>query len=203
MTEGPISSCGVRSMKALESVVKSQMLPVDFQYCPGIKIPTDVCVLILSNSPSIIGDSVIKSFSPSSLFKAMDRVGSLDSRYRNMDGMAEAEFLTKSFDVSAVRHWWGLCRLSNASLDECMIPYVEEDFVNARQGRQPAIIASSPPYPVEATDFHNWLTLARLLAIADGSTKITASQWNRMRQLEADRYHNKSRYEAQISAVIQ
>ena len=88
-----------------------------------------------------------------------------------------------------------------------MVRDVEDDFVRARQGAAHTPAASSdvvvPPYPVEGADFHNWLTLSRLLAIAEGSPTISAAQWSRIRQLESDRYHNKGRFEAQLSAVMQ
>ena len=206
MTEGPISPNGVRSMKALESVVKSQLLPVDFEYCPGIKIPTDVCVIILSNSPSIIGDNVIKSFSPSLMFSAKGS-NAEDAYGHSMDVIADVGSGEIVQDIDAIRHWWGHCKLSDASLEEHMVRFVEEDFVHARQGAQHRSAVSSetvvPVYPVEAADFHNWLTLARLLAIAEGSRVITPLQWSKIRQLEAERYHNRERFMAQLSAVVQ
>lgn len=197
MTEGPVTTNAFRSMKALESVVKSQMLPIDFEYCPGIKIPTDICVVILSKSPSIVGENMIKTLSPTSLFP----VG--DGHHSRGDGMSVID----GFDASAARRWWAHCKIADASLEQQMVRDVEEDFVRARQGAPHTPAASPdtavPPYPVEGSDFHNWLTLSRLLAVAEGKPTISAAQWSRIRQLESDRYHNKSRYEVQLSAVMQ
>jgi hypothetical protein len=203
MTEGPITPDGVRSMKALESVVKSQILPVDFEYCPGIKIPIDICVVIISNAPSIIGENIVKSLSPSALFPVNDG----KSINRDAEGMDLIGDTVPHQDLEMVRQWWAMCRMSNASLDEDMVRYVEEDFVSARQGVQHQPVASPgdiiPAYPVEASDFHNWLTLSRLVAIAQGSSLVTPVQWSVTRQLEAGRYQNKSCFDAQMNAVVQ
>jgi hypothetical protein len=212
MTEGPVTNNAVRSMKALESVVKTQLLPVEFEYCHGIKIPTDVCVIILSNSASIIGDNVIKCFSPTAVFsgcgaaKAAEVCGAGDGMEVVGSGDGPSPALSAE-SFQALRQWWARSRLADASLDQAMIAHVEEDFVRARQGKphQPAAAASvsasaAPPatYPVEGADFHNWLTLSRLQAMADGSPVIAPQQWSRVRQLESDRYHNKARFEAQL-----
>ena len=206
MTEGCLNQHALHSIKALESVVKQQMLPVNFEYCPGIRIPTDVCVILVSKSPSILAQDMIKCFSPTEVF-AQRGEAAVSKENENEVAMDISLGFDAAEELHSIRQWWAHCRVSNASLDDGMVSYVEEDFVTARQKRnqnnEPLDICDPQHYPIEGADFHNWLTLSRLQTIAEGNSVISPAQWKKIRRLESDRYHNKLRLEAQLSSTIQ
>ena len=54
LREGTLNTDGVRSVKAFQSVILNQLFPIEFEFSSGIKVTTDVCVIVLSNQPSIL-----------------------------------------------------------------------------------------------------------------------------------------------------
>lgn len=178
MAEGPLTETALKSLRAIEAVVKLQMLPIEFEYCPGVQIPTDICVVIFSDSPTIISDSALRCHSPSDIY-------SVDNPKENL---STCDYL----DTAHLRRWWAHCKVSDASLDAAMIKYVEEDFVSARQGSEHIIPGDKDvvvsAYSIEGADFHNWLTVARICALAKGSSNIDRLHWSHMRELEWNRH---------------
>jgi hypothetical protein len=79
------------------------------------------------------------------------------------------------------RMWWATTRhaaqTQQVSMDSHMTKHVEDDFVKSRQN-DPSLTSS---------DFHAWLTVARLLALSYGESNISESNWSRMKELEAQR----------------
>lgn len=171
LEEGNLTDNGVRSAYALRSVALNQMLPIAFTYCE-IQVPTDVPLLFLTSSIN------------SSLHAMQDSVrvhifqSSDSSPYENNE---KTRMLIENTEDAApwhdLRKWWALMRMQEVTMDAEMVKAAEDDFVNARQHD-----TSLTP-----SDFHIWLTIARLLAISHGEVKITHKVWANMKALEESR----------------
>jgi hypothetical protein len=156
-------------------MIRSQTLPIAMEYCAGIEIPTDACVIILSNSPSVVEDNIIV------------RVRSPSAKFPLQAGWNLAVDADSSH---AMREWWARCRMSSSSLADDMIPVVENDFVNARRADEdPSIdtLYRVPNYKTDASTLHNWLTLSRLYATSLGQGIISQLHWKHARHLEWQR----------------
>ena len=129
MTESAMNSDAIRSVRALQSVISNQMLPVDFEYCPGVQIPTDFCIIIISNLPSIIKDGLICVNSPTSEFPFVPSSPATEYAYNTTQDTRLSNNL--------IREWWARCRVSESLLPEAMIDFVENDFVFARRNESP------------------------------------------------------------------
>lgn len=172
MDAGAMTQGGLRSIHSLRSMIRAQTLPIAMEYCAGVEIPTDACVIIISNSSSIVDDSVlIRVRSPSTKFSLQnDRNGGVDTAISR-----------------AMREWWGRCRVSSAALSEDMISVVENDFVTARRADDDASVGNPyrvPNHRTEASTLHNWLTVSRLHATSQGSALILQPHWDYARSLE-------------------
>jgi hypothetical protein len=175
MSAGALSQGGLRSIHALQSMIRSQSLPISMEYCAGVEIPTDACVIILSNSPSVIDENIIT------------RVRSPSSKFPSQSGWDCAVDVATS---DSVREWWARCRVSSSSLAEDMVSVVENDFVNARQADEdPSFDAlyRVPNHKTDASSLHNWLSLSRLYATSLGEGIISQSHWKHARHLEWQR----------------
>jgi hypothetical protein len=152
---------GVKSMQALQSMVLLQKLPVQFSYYQ-VQIPTEASFIFVSREES----SIINSDSD------IVRVHLECSEVVDMD-IAE-----DSVSIDDIRLWLVAIReLSERPLDEDMLQFIEEDFVRSRQLNR----------DITPSTFHNWLTLARLIAFSNGSNIISRVEWDYMRRLENDR----------------
>jgi hypothetical protein len=142
LREGTLNANGVRSVKALQSVISNQLLPIEFEYSSSIKVPTDVCIIVLSNQPSILCDGMLKLYSQTAKFAAQT-IQHCDfppsevtaSVAMECDDGITAISMKSSLLLPAntMRMWWATCRTSDASLSDEMIGFAETDFVSARQ----------------------------------------------------------------------
>ena len=152
---------GVKSMQALQSMVLLQKLPVQFSYYQ-VQIPTEASFIFVSREES----SIINSDSD------IVRV------HLECSEVADMDIAEDSVSIDDIRLWLVAIReLSERPLDEDMLQFIEEDFVRSRQLNR----------DITPSTFHNWLTLARLIAFSNGSNIISRVEWDYMRRLENDR----------------
>jgi hypothetical protein len=164
MKEGILNKQGIDSVKALQSVVSKQILPVVFANYE-VKLPTDYSLIFISN----LSSSLITSVS-SDVVKI--KMGNLMVNDENMD----IESIVDTDSIDDMRKWWSSCRLGDVKMDETMIKYAEDDFVKARQTKD------IPP-----STFHTWLTIARLITISFGHENMEPKHWDMMRDMEHQR----------------
>ena len=79
--------------------------------------------------------------------------------------------------MHAARCWWAGVRQLDVTMEEGLTGAAEEGFVLARQGNP----------KLDQRDFSRWLTVARLLAVAEGSAVVQRAHWERMMKMEAER----------------
>ncbi len=152
---------GIKSMQALQSMVLLQKLPVQFSYYQ-VQIPTEASFIFISHEES----SIINS--DSDIIRVPLEYG---------DG-ADMEVVEDTVSLDDIRLWIVSIReLGDKPLDEEMLRFIEEDFVRSRQLNR----------DITPSTFHNWLTLARLIAFSNGSNKISRVEWDYMRHLETER----------------
>lgn len=152
---------GIKSVQALQSMVLLQKLPVQFSYYQ-VQIPTEASFIFISHEES----SIINS--DSDIIRVPLECGEC----------ADMDVVEDSVSIDDIRLWIVSTReLGEKPLDEEMLHFIEEDFVRSRQLNR----------DVTPSTFHNWLTLARLIAFSNGSNGISRVEWDFMRQLEAER----------------
>ena len=80
------------------------------------------------------------------------------------------------------RMWWATVRLLDVTMCDDVAAQGIESFAQARQS----------DLRLAQNDFHQWLTVCRLIAVSEGAREITAEHWGKMRTLESirvDRTH--------------
>ena len=111
--------------------------------------------------------------------------------------------MSSSFNINVDKaaNYWACCRLQNATLTAEVAEIAEADFVTARQGQSQdqqhqqnaaassssLISGNSEDNQLQQADFSRWITVARLLAISEGSSTVEHSHWIHMRELEKAR----------------
>ena len=207
LTEGTLLETGNRSLAALKSVVTHQKLPISLPYCE-LSLPTDYPIIMvtppLSGVPLCGGPAVLRvvlsplsvnasplfhtssnpSASASSSSSSSTVVDAMDEGYScSVDGADEDEDDEMYEEwVVKVRMWWARVRLLDVTMCDDVAAQGIESFAQARQS----------DLRLAQSDFHQWLTVSRLIAISEGAREITAEHWGKMRTLESirvDRTH--------------
>jgi hypothetical protein len=172
LEEGKLTENGVRSASALRNLALNQTLSVSFTYCE-VSVPLD--------SPLIFFTSSSRSSLYATQETARVHLAPADDAKMSVaeqeQGDEEPESEQGSVEWQDLKAWWAALRLQDVSMDADTIQAAEDDFVSARQSDDTLTLA----------DFHSWLTVARLLALSLGETKITKEVWTRMRDLELRR----------------
>ena len=172
LEEGKLTENGVRSASALRNLALNQTLSVSFTYCE-VSVPLD--------SPLIFFTSSSRSSLYATQETARVHLAPADDAKMSVaeqeQGDEEPEPEQGSVEWQDLKAWWAALRLQDVSMDADTIQAAEDDFVSARQSDDTLTLA----------DFHSWLTVARLLALSLGETKITKEVWTRMRDLELRR----------------
>eukprot|EP01034_Spumella_vulgaris_P023517 gene23517-29739_t len=170
-TDSQLNAIGTSSVEALRGVVTSQLLYVDCGYS-SVAVPTDLPCLLFSTAFSPcdrIGDA-----------SSVVRISSLNqadpSNFRMISELEDWTWLTSA------RLWWAAVRLIEPIMAEDTLLLAEADFVHVRNAPD----SEAAPL-VEASDFHHWLTLARLLTLSLGEGRITVEHWRRVREMETER----------------
>jgi len=164
MKEGILNKQGIESVKALQSVVSKQVLPVTFANYE-VKLPTDYSLILLSNS------------SPSLITSVSNDV--IKIKIAEWKADEDMDIDNNSNALEDIRLWWSYCRLGDVKMNENMIKYAEDDFVKARQAND------IPP-----STFHTWLTIARLITISFGDVNMEPKHWDMMREMEYQRVNS-------------
>ena len=182
MNVGTLNQNALKSVHALESVIKSQTLPIDFGYF-NLDIPAEVSAIVISNAPSILNCNMVRIYLPSSQSIQLDpsTVVQID---RWSVGVLERNRVHESH-FPLLRHWWCSCKVSgDVRLADSLSQTVEETFVQMRQ------IDSN----FTEVTFHMWLVLSRLLTICEGLLCVEMRQWNEMKSLMEDLKRNVKRF---------
>lgn len=194
MHEGQLNENGVRSAHALRTLASKQVLPVSFTYCE-VPVPMDSPLLFLTTEERgslFVGQETVR-VRAGVLATAGAGAGPREGKEEmdteeprpNCEDFSGEEQQALWFQLQRVseeqwsdmRTWWAATRLQDVTMDAAVTKVVEDDFVNARQRNQ----------ALTSIDFHAWLTVARLLAVSLGESKITEDIWSRMRVLEEQR----------------
>jgi hypothetical protein len=146
-------------------VVEKLILPFQSQFC-SVDFPLDVCALVLSTTETILGAQLKCPWEP--------LAGNADQ-----DGVFLLSDLASL--LPELRLWWATVRQRSVVMSQEAIALAENDFVNLRQ------VDSR----LTAEDFHSWLAVGRLVAVACGELQITAAHWSTMRVLEKRRMNRR------------
>ena len=178
MDEGQLTERGVANLHAIAQLIKEGQLGLDFEYTPGISLEMEIPVLTISTTKSLLplgsGGCTIPHapLGPSQAIgacaalqpPAVDGLRAYLALVRTLAGCASptdgAEAPPHSFDMppEAERH-------------------AQQDFVRCRKTDR----------SLQAEDMHRWLTMARLLALSYGETKLTEARWAQMKSFETQR----------------
>jgi hypothetical protein len=153
-----------RNREALRRVMTNQTLMADFTFYT-LPIYTDTPVIVVSGALQ------------SSLCRGIASVLSVPVEPTS----SGATYLsTNHLSLQCAREWWSHCihlqTLSPIAMAQSVMEATEEFFVQSRRGTGP-IEAFTP----EA--FHRLLTIARLMAVASGSSTIQEEHWLRTKAL--------------------
>ena len=198
MAEGTLSPQGVQSVRALSEVVQRQTLPARFAYCE-VAVRTDLPCVIFATASSDGGCRSV--FDGGHAVRIPLRSSPSDGSGSGPEGEVgmdteegEGEGGLNGDGVQATARnalYWASVRLVDATMGEALVRKAESDFVAARTASSSASSSSSEAGSgarmVDQTDFSRWLTIARLLAVSEGSAEIQERHWLAMRALEAAR----------------
>jgi hypothetical protein len=174
-----LTSVGLRSSQTLQGIISSQILTVECGFCE-VDVPTDFICILLSSAQD----------TPSMRFGDSSGIITIPLDTSNSDFVHSNE-LEVSW-LTTMRLWWAVVRLIEPTMADETLRMAETDFVRARN--TPHVFEDSKstedfPPNVDASDFHNWLNLARLVAVSFGESSITVDHWRRVQQLETQRVH--------------
>ena len=166
MQSGQLNEAGLRNLAALQNVMQNQKLGYDFQFFT-MDQQTDVPVTILSTARTMlkgVGEVVVPLQPTAPLAMNSDAV---------------AATVVNGNGVESARRY--LCAVRAASgefsIPETVAEVLEKDLAGAKQkdsSLTPAI-------------FHQWLNLARLLAVSYGEKELTQERWSQALQMERQR----------------
>lgn len=212
MSEGRLSAQGVQSVRALSGVCQRQTLQAKFAYC-DVTVRTDCPVLAFvrssgnnyndgnggggsdANFKSLFdnGTSVKIPLKIDTVYTAVEAPEDGDLAESGRMDMDEETPPRSEREQQRTALYWASVRLIDATMGESLIQKAESDFVAARTS-SPSSSSSSSSSPssgsskmVDQGDFSRWLTVARLLAISEGSGVIEERHWLYMREMEAAR----------------
>lgn len=174
MGEGALTETGTRSLSALKGVVSQQLLPVSYPYYE-LNLPTDLPVLCVTSSSSSSGNSIFGAETALKVVLQQRTAG-----YDPTSGESSRECHEDGVDVEMLgraRAWWCSVRLTDVSMSESMALEGINSFAAARQ----------TDMRLMQNDFHQWLTVSRLIAVSEGAAEITPRHWDLMRVSEKSR----------------
>eukprot|EP01064_Diplonema_japonicum_P001650 TRINITY_DN11090_c0_g1_i2.p1 TRINITY_DN11090_c0_g1~~TRINITY_DN11090_c0_g1_i2.p1 ORF type:complete len:512 (+),score=99.88 TRINITY_DN11090_c0_g1_i2:51-1538(+) len=157
MATGRLNEMGVRNLQALQSLASTQrvMYPCGYSF---IEITTNVPVLVLSQSPSLLKVATVVPWVPQ------------EGQVMEVEGPLPLEF--KDY-ISACK---GRCVNLTSGIDE----HITRTISDVRQQHGKKYNDSSV---VHETTIHCWMTLARLHAISLGEPSVTPAHWDHIVQL--------------------
>jgi hypothetical protein len=172
-----LSELGARSLRALQSVVKEQVLPVDVGYFE-IKIPTESPVIILSQGDGCETrdeDSMLHEFDGGFCPLIHVRLDNNNNPHA-VEGSPTAS--SRDIEEEAImahwRLWLAFARTIDVKMGESLAKAASDDFVHSRQING----------QLTAGDFNRWLILARLVAMSFGCSEVLPEHWEYTRNLE-------------------
>jgi len=179
MSDGQLTARGLQNLTAVGNLIRWQKLDYDFKY-NSLEYETDVQVLVLSECRSLLpSDFQLKVTPDESL---------LDTNFRNIGSILNQDLLNR------IRVYLTQCRDGDYSLPEQVQTAVTDDFVQLRRQN---------PNQFTAEDLHTYLTLARLVTLSYGKSRMEGEIWPKVKQLEANRRENRAppQQRAQASAL--
>jgi len=159
LTAGQLDEKGIRNIGAIHTVVAFQKIACNFQYYQT-ELNVDFPILILSQGKSM--------FQTDCYVPLQSQIPSPQTRP------------CKQFDavlLNNLRAYLDTIRSQAFQIDSDMSAVIESDFVQMRK-QDPNM---------NADFFHFMLTLARLLGLSFGESKLTPERWNYMKTLEQQR----------------
>ena len=177
LTEGQLTSRGVKNLKCLRDILRYQSMEASFGYY-SLKYPVRAQVLILSHKPSLLSCESIVTV------RCMSHSdGSGEDSMEETLGVPKSSVDDETW--TAVRAWWARCMLiDDVSMHESMFSVAEDAFVDMRQQ---AAEECKEGGALTVDDFQRMLTTTRLCAVADCCREITISHWEKMLRIEGER----------------
>ncbi len=164
MAAGQLTEIGLKNLGAIQTMIRHQKLPYDFQFYQ-IDQPTDQPVLVISTGRTMLkgaGEVQIPLCPLNAPLLGEKPVLDLLSQ-GNPD-------LARSY-LSTVRH---MCLIIPQGLEE----NIEHDMMEARK-RDAANI--------NAETFHQWMNIARLYCLSHGETEMSLDRWRQVMDMEVQR----------------
>lgn len=173
MAAGQLTEVGLKNLGALQTMMKYQKLPYDFQFYQ-LDQPTDQPILIISTGRTMLkgaGEVQIPLCPVNAPLSGEREVFDL-LREGNPD-------LARSY-LSIVRH---LCLIIPQGLEK----NIEHDMIEARKRD-----ASN----INTETFHQWMNIARLYCLSHGETEMSHDRWQQVMDMEAQRL---ARYSSKVT----
>lgn len=161
---GKLENNGVQNVQNLTHFIKTQQLKCDFQYYEII-FNTDIPVLVLSEGRSMLPN---------------DFQVPLNFDKDNIDLTAETLKAVRHYaqpKLNAIRCYLTKAKLFEFGMDPTESEMIQTDFVEMRKANS----------NVGPDDLHRLLVLSRLLAIANGKSKLDKDSWIKAKQMETMR----------------
>lgn len=166
MSDGQLSTDGLKNLTALGSLINWQKVEYDFNY-HQIDFSTDVPCLVFSEGRSMLPNDAQVMLKPSTVDPA-----EIAERYKTIGANLSADLLGR------IRKFLTVSRNLQFTVTEDVQGAVESDFVASRQNAGNRMTAD---------DLHSMLVLSRLLSLSRGVSTMTADVWNDVKAMEAER----------------
>lgn len=163
MTAGQLTETGLKNLGAIQTMMKSQVLPYDFQFYQ-LEQPTDQPIIIVS-----MGRTMLKGAGEIQVALARTGISTLDTNRHDM---------SYGGDVGAARRYITTVRSMAFSIPQDLEKQIENDMTEARKKDSTNVTAET---------FHSWLNLARLLCLSHGESVLSVERWQQVLAMEAER----------------
>lgn len=179
LKEGQVKGESVNNIKALATLIEQQVVEYDFQYYQQ-SYPVSAGVIVISD-----GRSMFKN----TLQVPLPQLGSGKAALPPFDEAKFAQILADQDLLNEFRRYYLLlAAFSEQSLEDYHIPadvseHAQSIFIEMRKAEHDA----KGEVKTTADTFHQWLTLARLVQVSQGSLILTKENFDHARDLERQR----------------
>jgi hypothetical protein len=161
MTAGQLTETGLKNLGAIQTIMRYQKLPYDFQFYQ-LEQPTDQPIIITS-----VGKTMLKGAGEIHVPLVKGSAVHSDGTQGSFKG-----------DIDAARQYLVSARSVAFAIPQELEKQIENDMTEARKKDSANVTAET---------FHSWLNLARLLCLSHGETELSLDRWRQVLAMEAER----------------
>jgi len=172
---GSLKEMGIKNLSVLKELIAWQSIEYDHLFYTQ-RINTDINVLVFSEGKSLFDvNCEIK-------LKPVESYTNIDEQF-NLINLCLDDKLKNDF-----RNYLNYVRTLNCDIPNDLQKKIQDDFVQMRKDSS----AKTGP-KICSDDLHRFLAISRLLAMSEGSNKLSDEHWEKAKKMELER-RNRSAY---------